>query len=130
MNRSLDLNRFPLSDIEGTAGRALVHACRTALEDQDLFSLEGFVTPAAPANCVAGVRPVLDNASFTHARRQTPISRKVCRGLASDHPALAKLETVNHTICAAPISSAFQRIKADIEWPEGANASQCVNRGF
>lgn len=115
MKRSLDLDRFPIDHPDSAEGVALVEDCRAALDARGLFSLDGVVMPAALAQCVAEVKPVLDSASFTHARRHNAYFEDSVPGLAADHPALAKAETVNHTICADQIAdSLVVRIH---EWP-------------
>jgi alkylated DNA repair dioxygenase AlkB len=101
--RHLDLDRFPLDDLESAGGKALVELCRRRLADLGLFSLEGFVRPSALRRCVAEVKPVLDRAAFTHRRRHTIYFEDDIAGLASDHPALKRVETVNHTVCADQI---------------------------
>ncbi len=111
----LDLDRFPLDDADGPAGRALVRDCRAELAANGLFSLDGLVRPEALARCVAEVRPVLDTAAFTHARRHNAYFEASVPGLAADHPALAEVETINHTICADQIAGSL--VVSLYEWP-------------
>lgn len=115
MKRILDVDRFPLGDLESGAGKALVLSSRTSLDRHGLFSLDKLVRPSALANCVAEVKPVLDTASFKHARRHNAYFEKTMPGLAADHPALAEFETVNHTICADQIADGL--IVGIYEWP-------------
>ena len=73
---------------------------RRALERYGMFNLGGRVRADAAKALVAEVLPILHTAAFTHARF---CFRKSAEGLAPDHPALAQLDTVNHTICADQI---------------------------
>ena len=68
-----------------------------------MFNLDGLVRADAAKALVAEVVPILHTAAFTHARRHNICFRKSAEGLAPDHPALAQLDTVNHTICADQI---------------------------
>ena len=115
MKAELDLDRFPLDSLASRAGAALVGSCRAALDSRGMFSLEGLVRRAAVARCVAETKPVLNTDSFTHTRLHNAYFEDSVPGLAADHPALAKFETVNHTICADQIAdSLLVRI---YEWP-------------
>lgn len=115
MKQVLDLDRYPLDNIEEGGGKALVLASRAALDRHGLFSLDNLVRPTALATCVAEAKPVLDIASFKHSRRHNAYFKDSVPGLAADHPALAKDETVNHTICADQIADSLTvRI---FEWP-------------
>ncbi len=115
MERLLDLERFPLDRLESAAGEALVARCRGELAAHGMFNLEGLVRPAALERWVAEVKPLLDTAAFTHKRSHNIYFEPEIAGLAPDHPALARLETVNHTVCADQIpESGVCRI---YEWP-------------
>lgn len=48
----VDLARYPIDDLEGAAGRALVARCRTELETVGASDLEGFMRPDAIAAVV------------------------------------------------------------------------------
>ena len=52
------------------------------------------------ARAVAAAAPAMATDSFRHARSHNIYFRDNVEGLADDHPALAKVETVNHTLCA------------------------------
>jgi len=114
MDELLDLDRFPIDRLDGPAGRALVARCRRALEGRGLFNLDGFVRPQALARCVAEVLPVFDRAAFLHKRRHNIYFDDGLKEPAG-HPALARVETVNRTVCADQIpDSLLCRIYA---WP-------------
>lgn len=119
MERLLDLDRYPLDDPASAPGQALVARCRRDLAAQGMFSLEGFIRPRALARCVAEVEPVFDRSAFTHKRSHNIYFKDEIPGLAADHPALRRFETVNRTICADQIpDSILCRI---YEWPHLAD---------
>jgi len=111
----LDLDRFPLDDYTSSARTALVNGCREDLAVRGLFNLNGFVRPRALAQCLAEVIPVREKNAFTHKRRHNVYFKDVVEGIPPDHPALATVETINHTVCADQIAdSVVCRI---YEWP-------------
>jgi len=115
VKRVLDLDRFPLDDLEGARGKELADDCRRRLAETGMFSLEGFVRSDALRQCVAEIAPVLERDAFTHRRRHNIYFDDDIAGLAPDHPALRRVETVNHTVCADQIpGSIVCRIYA---WP-------------
>ena len=113
MRDVLDLERFPLDRPESAACQALVRRCRQELEAVGMFNLEGFVRAEAIATCAAALQPRLDRESFEHRRRHNVYFLREVPGLAPDHPALAPVETINHTLCADQIGdTAIARIYA------------------
>ena len=68
MEAWLDLDRFPLDDLTGADGSALVANCRQRLARDGLFSLEGFVRPPALKSCIDELRPHIRDAAFAHRR--------------------------------------------------------------
>ena len=115
MNDVLDLDRFPIDRPEAPRAKTLVDACRKDLEEKGMFNLEGLVLPAALVEAVAEVRPLLDHDSFFHKRCHNVYFDDEVPALPPDHPALRRLETTNHTVCADQIpQSLVCRIYA---WP-------------
>ena len=111
----LDLDRHPLHEIGSVRWQALVDRCKAGLAADGMFNLEGFVRPAALARAVSEIRPVMDTLSFIHKREHNIYFLNAVPGLAPDHPALARMETINRTVCADQIAeSAVVRI---YEWP-------------
>jgi hypothetical protein len=100
MNHLLDLDRYPIHELASVRGNALVEACRADLAMEGIFNLEGFMRPEAVAECVAEVKPLTEEASFTHKRNHNIYFRDDLSGIAADHPALRHFETINHTVCA------------------------------
>ena len=115
MEQLLDLERYPLDDLATAPGQALVARCRRELAERGMFSLEGFVRTQALTQCVAEIRSVFDRSAFTHKRSHNIYFKDEVTGLAADHPALRRFETINHTICADQIPDSIAcRI---YEWP-------------
>ena len=69
MRQILDLKRWPLDDLGGSEGQALVARCREELLDVGMFGLDALIRPDALKTAVAEVVPVLDAAAFTPGRR-------------------------------------------------------------
>lgn len=71
--------------------------------------------PAAIEQAVAELEPLMESASYRHARRHNIYFRDEVPGLAADHPALKQFQTVNYTLCADQLpGSVIARI---YEWP-------------
>ncbi|BCG96330.1 HalD/BesD family halogenase [Mesorhizobium sp. 131-2-1] len=103
MQDILDLDRYPL-DREGSPEWArLVEACAAALADNGMFNLEGFLRPGAAEKAASEIQPVMDTRSHTHKRMHNIYFKPSIPELPSDHPALRKVETISHTVCADQI---------------------------
>jgi alkylated DNA repair dioxygenase AlkB len=118
MRNILDLDRFPL-DWPGTpAWQDLVNRCRADLAVNGMFNLEGLVLPGALVRAMNEIRPVMETLSFVHKRSHNIYFRKEVPGLTAEHPALRKVDTVNHTVCSDQIS---QSVPMWIyQWPQFA----------
>ena len=103
MRQFLDLDRFPLDRPESVGGRALLARCRRELCEAGMFSLAGLIRAEALGRCVAEVEPLFAAHAFTHAREHNIYFDDGIEGLEADHPALARFETVNHTVCGDQI---------------------------
>ena len=99
MREILDLDRWPLHELDGLQGHALVARCREELRDAGMFSLDTLIRPEAVETSVAEVAPVLDAAAFTHSRSHNIYFDDEIEDLEPGHPALRRFTTVNHTIC-------------------------------
>jgi len=104
MREILDLDRYPLDRLESADGQALVRSCREELAAEGMFNLPGFVRPEAIERCAAVMQPRLDRESFEHRRAHNVYFLKKVEGLPPDHPALNRVETVHHTLCADQIA--------------------------
>ncbi|MEM8686888.1 MAG: 2OG-Fe(II) oxygenase [Pseudomonadota bacterium] len=115
MEQILNLADFPLNDLESTAGEALVARCRTELEREGLFNLEGLVRPHALEVCVGEVVPELNANAYTHSQDHNIYFKKIVEGLAPDHPALKLSRTSNRKICGDQMSGFL--LTQIYEWP-------------
>lgn len=104
MHDILDLARYPLNRPGTDEWNALVNRCKADLARDGMFNLEGLVKPTALAKALAEIQPVMDTLSFVHKRSHNIYFHKEIPELAADHPALTKVDTINHTICADQIS--------------------------
>ncbi|MGI9405890.1 MAG: HalD/BesD family halogenase [Hyphomicrobiaceae bacterium] len=103
MEHILDLDRFPLHDLDSERGRALVARCRGDMERHGFFNLDGLFRPEALAACVSEVKSVLATDAYEHRQSHNIYFKSHVDGLAPDHPALRTVETVNRKICADQI---------------------------
>lgn len=107
MNHILDLDRYPLDKEGSDAWHAIVARAVADLDAQGMFNLEGFVRPDAVQKLVAQIKPAMDAQSYTHKRLHNIYFQPEIPGLEPNHPALRKVETVNHTLCADQISDSM-----------------------
>ena len=114
----LDLDRFPLDKPGSLPWQELVERCRADLANFGMFNLEGFVRPAAIDQALNEIKPVMDTLSFTHRRSHNIYFRKEVPGLPADHPALNRVETINHTVCSDQIPESVPLWI--YEWPQFA----------
>lgn len=115
MKDVLDLDRYPIEGVDSHARDLLVERCRNALITNGMFNLEGLVRPDAIRQCLAEVMPVRQRAAFTHKRQHNVYFKDDIEGLSPDHPALAMMETVNHTVCADQIPDSL--VCRIYDWP-------------
>lgn len=100
MNHLIDLDTYPLDRPETPGYAALVATCRDRLVADGMFDLPGFLRPGPTRIAATAAKPAMDSESYRHARMHNVYFRDTVDGLAPDHPALTKVETVNHTLCA------------------------------
>lgn len=111
---AVDLDAFPLATPESPAYIALVSRCRKALRNRGMFDLVGFLRPSTISRSLAAVRPLIEHHSFEHRRTHNIYFLPTVEGLAPDHPALRKVETVNRTVCADQLAGS--PLMAIYEW--------------
>jgi 2OG-Fe(II) oxygenase superfamily len=107
MHDILDLERYPLHKPGSPQWIALVDSCKADLERDGMFNLDNLVRSDALSPIIAEVRPVMDTLSFVHKRFHNIYFLKTIPGLPEDHPALARTETINHTVCADQIPTSI-----------------------
>lgn len=111
---AVDLDAFPLATPESPAYIALVSRCREELRNRGMFDLVGFLRPSTISRSLAAVRPLIEHHSFEHRRTHNIYFLPTVEGLAPDHPALRKVETVNRTVCADQLAGS--PLMAIYEW--------------
>jgi len=118
MHDVIDLERYPLDQFDSLDGQALVRRCRDDLERDGMFNLAGLMRPEAIEKAVSEAKLQFETNAFTHSRQHNIYFLPEIHDLPSDHPALQKFETINHTICADQIpASVLVRL---YEWPQFA----------
>jgi 2OG-Fe(II) oxygenase superfamily len=114
MKDLLNLDRFPLDRPDSPQCRQLAERCKADFTAQGMFTLEGFVNAPAVDQAVLQIDPLIGSEGYRHARRHNIYFKDDIAGLAPDHPALRKVETVNYTLCADQLAgTVVQRI---YEW--------------
>ncbi len=114
MHELLDLDRYPLHRLDSEAGRALVQRCIADLESSGMFTLAGFMRRDVIDAILPELEQRFETEAFTHAREHNIYFDDDVAGLPADHPALARIETVNHTLCGDQIPDALTQI---YQWP-------------
>jgi hypothetical protein len=103
MKDILDLDRYPLDREGSPEWRRLVDTSVAALEADGMFNLEGFLRPGVAEKAVGEIQPVMAARSHVHKRMHNIYFKPDLPELAPDHPALRKVETISHTVCADQI---------------------------
>jgi hypothetical protein len=103
MHTVLDLDRYPLDREGSPEWTALVEQSRQALATEGMFNLEGLLLPGVAEKAAAEIAPVMQTSSHVHKRLHNIYFKPEIPELAPDHPALRKVETISHTICADQI---------------------------
>ena len=78
-------------------------SCRDELHRDGMFNLRGFLKPNVCKAAVEEVASLMSAESFEHRRLHNIYFLDEVPGLPADHPALKKVETINHTVCADQI---------------------------
>lgn len=118
MKHIIDLETYPLDQPGTPAWDALVARAKAGLARDGLFDFAGFMRAGALAETLAHVHPRMETESFHHSRWHNIYFKDTVDGVPADDPALAKVETANHTLChdqmrGTPLDQLYQ-------WPEFA----------
>jgi len=103
MKDILDLDRYPLDREGSSEWQRLVEQSVAALEADGMFNLEGLLRPGVAERAVTEIQPVMAARSHVHKRMHNIYFKPDIPELAPDHPALRKVETISHTVCADQI---------------------------
>ena len=111
----IDLGRYALDKPGSDSWHNLVAKCRRDLDAKGMFELPGFLTTTSVRETTEKLLPRMANESAEIRREHNIYFLDQVDGLADDHPALKKILTVNHTLCAdqlvdTPLTTVY-------EWP-------------
>lgn len=99
----INLDLYPINQ-PGPALDALIEKCRSDLKQNGMFTLPGFMDMNAVAETMALSRPRFEAESFLHKRSHNIYFKDSIDGLSADHPALAKRDTCNRTLCGDQVA--------------------------
>ncbi len=114
MNNLIDLERYPLDRLDSDAGQKLVLQCIEDLERKGMFILEGFMRGEVIDAILPGLLERIAHESFTHEREHNIYFDDSVSNLPADHPALARVKTINHTLCGDQIADELRQVYL---WP-------------
>lgn len=114
MDKLIDLERYPLDRLDTAAGQKLVAQCIDDLERNGMFTLEGFMRRAAIDAMLPGMLDKIAQESFNHTREHNIYFDDNITDVAADHPALARVKTINHTLCGDQIAGPLLEVYL---WP-------------
>ena len=111
----IDLDKYPLNQPDSIEWNTIVAQCRKDLVDKGMYELPGFLKSDALQAATNKILPRMANDSVEIRREHNIYFLDKVEGLADDHPALKKIMTINHTLCAdqlvdTPLTDVY-------EWP-------------
>lgn len=107
MKEILNLDRYPLDREGSQEWQALVDQSIADLDATGMFNLEEFVLPGVAQQAASEIAPLMATQSYMHKRSHNIYFQPEIPELGPDHPALRKVETINHTICADQIPNSL-----------------------
>jgi len=110
MDKLIDLERYPLHQLDSVSGQQLVAQCIGDLERNGMFTLQGFMRREVIDGILPGLLQKLKQESFFHARQHNIYFDDDIDDIAADHPALARVETINHTLCGDQLAEPLRQI--------------------
>jgi hypothetical protein len=103
----LNLDRYPLDREGSKEWQQLVDQSIADLETTGMFNLEDFVLPGVAQRAALEIAPLMATQSYAHKRVHNIYFQPEIPHLQEDHPALRKVETINHTLCADQIANSL-----------------------
>jgi hypothetical protein len=100
MRTIINLDKYPLDRQGSREWNSLVEASIEKLNSGGMFNLEDFLMLGIVEKAVSEIQPIMDTKSHTHKRLHNIYFKPEIADLAPDHPALRKVETISHTVCA------------------------------
>jgi hypothetical protein len=112
----VDVGRYPLDRTGSPEWQVLVERCVADLDERGMFELPGFLHPDVVDRTRDILLPRMANESFEVRRMHNVYFVSHVEGLDPEHPALRKILTANHTLCADQL---LDTALTDLyEWPE------------
>ena len=99
MNKLVNLEKYPLDRLDSAAGQRLVAQCIDDLEHEGMFTLKGFMRREVIDEILPDLLQKFKHESFLHWREHNIYFSDELADIPADHPALARVNTVNHTLC-------------------------------
>jgi len=110
MNHLLDLDRYPLHRLDSEAGQQLLRKCETDLDRNGMFTLQGFLRATVVDDILPDLLRRIDGESFTHEREHNIYFDDSIDELPADHPALERVQTINHTLCGDQLAEPLREV--------------------
>ncbi len=99
MNKLVNLEKYPLDRLDSAAGQRLVAQCIDDLEHEGMFTLKGFMRREVIDEILPDLLQKFKHESFLHTREHNIYFSDDLADIPADHPALARVKTINHTLC-------------------------------
>jgi hypothetical protein len=99
MNKLVNLEKYPLDRLDSSAGQRLVAQCIDDLEHKGMFTLKGFMRREIIDEILPDLLQKFKHESFLHTREHNIYFSDDLADIPVDHPALARVKTINHTLC-------------------------------
>jgi len=114
----VDLNRYPLHDLDSIQGKALIEACRTNLSATGALALDGFIPAEETKRLVCDARlrkPISHRMTGMFSPYSDDLREEDDLGLPEDHPRRLKLPASHRFIAGdrIPFGSSLQQIYRD-----------------
>lgn len=93
----VNLEKYPIHDLDSRRGRALMDACRAELAANGACNLPGFITPSAVAAMVA-LATKLAGKAWTSNHPHTVYFEPVDASMPAEHPTAHQVRSVKHGI--------------------------------
>ena len=111
----VDLDRYPIDRPDSADYLQLVDRCRSDLAGRGMYELPNFLDPDVVAETAAVLVPRMASQSSEQRRQHNIYFLDHVDGLAPDHPALTRVQTINHTLCADQLTDTV--LIELYEWP-------------
>ncbi|GAA4364441.1 HalD/BesD family halogenase [Paeniglutamicibacter cryotolerans] len=93
----VDLDRYPIHDLDSERGEAFVAECRKELAEKGACNLPGFITPDAVAEMVRLANELKDKA-WTSSRPHNVYFTELDKTVPAEHPLAHEVRSVKHGI--------------------------------